>query len=186
MRHWLLAGIAAVLACQAGLYAENITPAEQAFFDGQVAKLIKVDVRPLHGLALDQCFDVPFYDLKLRIHQAGGLETVEMLVARQGQKMIEVSSPGTDAEMPQLKGMLKPQFKLRNDKDAQVLQEALDTLYPIASGFGDEDLKAKAIKHEGDQWVFVRGKFADNGKGFVFKTAPDGSITSVSYSLGLK
>ena len=85
--------------------------------------------------------------------------------------------------MPDFKKLIKPQFKLKSDADAQALQSALDVLFPITER---DDQAAKTIKHGGNQWTFVRGKFFEKSRGFIVDTSSDGSVTGVKYSLEIK
>ena len=94
--------------------------------------------------------------------------------------------PTTNQDCPWLTKIIKKEFKLKTDEDAKVLEAALDVLYPISDHFGGRDHKAKAIRKEDGRFVFVRGVFFKDLKGFVVETGENGSISKVSYSLKLE
>ncbi len=54
-------------------------------------------------------------------------------------------------------------------------------VFPI---FGP-DAGARAIRHSGNDWTFVRGQFFDNAMGFVLTTDATGRITAVRWALKL-
>jgi hypothetical protein len=85
---------------------------------------------------------------------------------------------------------IKPTFSLKLQPDAKMFEQALDVLYPISTGFNDDNLKAKAIKNSGNEWTFVRGqdKFFDRVllQGFVVKTDTKGAVVEVKWATELK
>ena len=70
--------------------------------------------------------------------------------------------------MPKLKSLVKPGFKLKDAKAGKVFEQALDTAFPISTGLGDKNLKAKAIVRDGRKWTFIGGEFFNDLKGFVW------------------
>jgi len=83
--------------------------------------------------------------------------------------------------MPKLKSAIRKDFRLKSQKDAELLQQALDSVCKITSS---SDKRTKAIIHKGDEWIFVRGTFFKKIKGFIFKVS-NGVITEIKYSLGI-
>jgi hypothetical protein len=182
MRHYFLVKLvlcAAVIPASFALAA--VTPQEQTFISQHIGDLVKVEPTRLQGLALDQVFQAPIYSIKVTV--AGGTQTV--LAARVESDLVDISLPNTTAAMPRFLKLISPKFKLAGEKDAQAFQEALDALYPIDTDFSKDDLKAKAIKHSGTTWTFVRGKFFDHLKGFVVTTDAAGTVTEIKYSLSI-
>lgn len=158
-----------------------VTPQERTFIDKHIADLVQMQPTRLDGAALDQVFHGRIYNIKITI--GGGEQTV--LAAHIGNTLVDISLPSTDAQMPHLQKLVSAKFKLADEKDAQVFQTALDALYPINTDFSKDDLKAKAIRHAGKTWTFVRGKFFDHFKGFVVTTDDAGAVTQISYSLSI-
>jgi hypothetical protein len=164
--------------------AQDATAEEKSFFEKNVGKLVKLEPTPMNGEALAKVFAAKFYSVKVSMGDDGGMTT--LTVARKGNELSVVSTPGTTADMPGLKTMVKPDFKLKTDTDGIVFQAALDILYPIDDRFDKEDAKVKAVKHSGNQWTFVRGKFFDDLKGIIVTTDANGTITKIGYSLEIK
>lgn len=184
MRHALLLAVLCLGFFTLAARAEDATAEEKAFFEKNVTKLIQLDPTPMTGEALAKVFIAKFYSVKVSMGEDGAMTT--LTVARKGNDMSQVSTPGSTADMPELKALVKPDFKLKTDTDGIVFQAALDVLYPIDDRFDKEDVKAKAVKHSGNQWTFIRGKFFDNLKGIIVTTDANGTITKISYSLEIK
>src|SRR5947209_6329368 len=90
-------------------------------------------------------FATPFYNVKLTIKSPDGAQTQDLVVYRQGDKLLTVSSGHTDGDLPELVKMFNGTFKLKTDEDGKTLQKALDVVY------GDEDKKIAAVSHSGNQ-----------------------------------
>jgi len=164
--------------------AEEATAEDKAFFEKQVGKLVKLEAQPLTGESLGKVFTAKFFNLEVRIGADGG--GMDLIVARSGDNIVEVTKPGSTSDMPDLKALVKADFKLKTEANAKTFEAALDQLYPIDARFDKEDLKAKAIKQKGTEWTFIRGKFFDDFKGIIVKTDADGNITSIQHSLDIK
>ena len=78
--------------------------------------------------------------------------------------------------------MFRPDFKLKSDADARVLQAAFDAIFPI---IGSGDQKVATFKHTGNQWIFVRGEFFDSLMGFVVTTDGGDAVTGVKFVMKL-
>jgi hypothetical protein len=160
--------------------AQETTAPDQAFFEKSIGKLLKVEPSPLTGEALEKVFGAKFYQVKVSLKDGSSMMLV---AARAGESLSEVSLPGTTADLPELKALVKPDFKLKADADGKAFEAALDLLYPPDTRY---DEKRKAIRHAGTQWTFIRGEFIDNFKGLVVATDADGTITSIKYSREIK
>jgi hypothetical protein len=160
-----------------------LTPQEQAFFKQHLSDIVKIEPTRLSDPAIEQVFKAPLYDVKVEIIEGSSTEESHLIVARVDQDLVQMSSPGTTEDLPQVQKLIDPQFKLQSEQDAKKLEKAIDAIDPIST-FGD-DAKAKAIKHEGNQWLLIRGEFFKKHKGYVFTTDKDGHITALKYSLEL-
>ncbi len=159
-------------------YAAGRAGPDQQFFEKHVNELVKVQAVPLDNPALDKVMAGKFFTLNLTVAQ--GIETE--VVARLGDKIVQITLPSETAPIPGLKELVKPDFKLSSDADAHALQDVFDILYPVDS----DGAKVKTIRHEGDTWTFVRGKFFEHLEGLIVKTDAKGTIESVSRSLEVK
>lgn len=181
MRHNRLAlsWFAWILVLAPQLHADQSTD-DQAFFDKQTAKFIKLQPTRLTDPALEKVFMAMMY--KVNIIGSDGSNTTA-IVARTGDDITIVSIPSSTAEMPDLVKLLKPEFKLKSASDGKTFQDALDAVYPIDTTFNKDDVNAKATRHKGNQWTFIRGKFFDHFKGFIVTTDPAGHVTAVKWTL---
>ncbi len=175
--------VSVLLCCAAALpaTAQTLTPAERAFFDQHISEVVTFEPTPL-AAAPPRVFAMRFYAVQVNLAQDTANFTKKLIVAPVGSHLVNVSVPGSDADMPGLLKALNPSFRLATAADAAALQQALDTVYPIED---KADLKLRANRRMGNQWLFVRGEFFDDRKGFVFETDAKGSVTAVKYSLRL-
>ena len=161
--------------------AQEATVEERAFIDKNIGKLIKLDPAPVTGEALEKVFGATFYVVKVSLGNSGG--TAMLVATRVGDNLSDVSMPGATVDMPALKALVKPDFKLKSDGDGKVFEAALDLLYPPDTRY---DEKRKAVKLAGTEWTFIRGMFIGDYKGLVVTTDADGTITSIKYSREIK
>lgn len=179
-----LAGALAALAllAAAGIVARAQAPSDddKAFFQKQIGTLVKLDPHPIAAAAeIAKVFSGSFFNVDVTVAD----NTNKVVAVRSGDDLVQVPIPSTTADMPELFKLVKPGFKLAGDDDGKAFEAALDAIYPIDTTFGKDDLNAEAVKHNGNEWNFVRGKFFDHFKGFVVTTKDDGSITGIKYSL---
>lgn len=184
LRIWGVALAAALVVTSNPARAGGVSADEQKFIDAHIGNIVKVEPTKLTDPSLGRVFSAAFYKVEVKVTQGGATQSMDVTVARVGDELVEVSRPSTTEDVPALKKMINPAFSLKTEKDAKEVEAALDVLYPI-SKFGDKDAKGKAIKHNGNDWVFVRGAFFDHHLGFVFTTDAKGSVTGVKFSLEL-
>ena len=160
---------------------QEATADDKAFFEKNVGKLVKLDPAPITGQALEKVFGAKFYSVKASMGGEDGVKT--LVAARFGDDLKDVSMPETNAEMPALKALVKPDFKLKADADGRTFEQALDLLYPVDVRY---DEKRKAVRHSGTEWTFIRGTFIGDFKGLVVTTDANGTITGIRYSREIK
>jgi len=165
-------------------YPQDITQSEESLIREEVCRRIKIDAKPIDTPTMGKIFYGTFYQIKLsREDPDGGLLGMgDLILIRVDDHFVMSEDTGTSKSMPSLKSLLKKDLRLNNMEDAQMIQDALDSIYKISS-FSDENVKA--IKQIGDEWIFIRGKFFDKYKGFIFDTK-DGVIVEVKYSLDIE
>jgi hypothetical protein len=161
---------------------DGLPAGEQAFFDKNISNVVQIVPTRLNDPGFLKVFSTPFYTVKITIKQGDGEEDNSIIVARIDDKLVSVSQPGSDADLPDFAKMLSPDFRLKADDDAKALQAALDLAYPI---IGDANQKVEAFRHSGTEWVFLRGVFFDTRMGYTFVVDADGTIKSVRYGLKL-
>jgi len=153
---------------------------DQAFFDKQTSKFIKLQPKRLTADVLNKVFNAILYQVNVVTSDGGGNNAV---VARTGDDIAIITIPSSTAEMPDCVKLIKADFTLKSDADAKMFQDALDVVYPIDTTFNKDDVNARAIRHNGNQWTFVRGKFFDHFKGFIVITEDSGKVTNVKWTL---
>jgi len=166
-----------------GAAAQNRPPDEKEFVLQHLQNIVRVDPVRLTDPAVTSVFAVPLYRVMVEIGDPNGAARTSVMVGRQGDTLVVVSQPGEDQDRPDILKLLRPQFKLTGAAAAETVQNALDLVYPIIGSSADE--KAKAFRHRGNDWIFVRGKFFDASMGFVLTTDASGTITGVRYVLKL-
>ena len=166
---------------------QSLTEAEEQAIHATILKREKVeietDITKLESKALTRTFSAQFYDTTITRRNNNYSSESEVILAIQKGQVIEIDKPSTNQPVPELKKFLKIDFQLKSRQDASILEEALDILYPIREEYGSEDIEHKAIRQNGNQWLFIRGVFFRDLKGFIFKTDNNGNILSVDYSL---
>ena len=161
--------------------AQEATADDKAFFAQNIGQLIKLEPTPITGEALAKVFAAKFYTVKVKMGENGDPAT--LVAARLGDTLSEVSLPEKTADMPALKALIKPDFKLQADADGKAFEAALDVLYPADTRY---DEKRKAVKHTGTEWTFIRGTFIADFKGLVVTTDANGTITHIKFSREIK
>jgi hypothetical protein len=173
--------LAALLLLTLNGHGQEATVEERAFFEKNIARLVKVEPKPISGQALERVFGAKFYTVSVSM---GGEQGMKSLVAARVQdELKDVSLPEINADLPALKSLVKPDFKLKGDAAGKVFEEALDLLYPVDVRY---DEKRKAVRHVGAEWLFIRGTFIADFKGLVVTTDADGTIRSIKYSREIK
>ena len=164
-------------------WGAELTADEKAFLDQHVSDLVKIEYARLSDPAVVKVFATAFYTLNVDIDVGdGGTSANSAIVARQDDKLVSIHRPSTDGDCPAILQMIRPDFRLKTDNDARVVQAALDAVFPI---IGSSDQKAKNFKHAGHQWKFIRGEFFDAKMGFLVTTDNSGAVTGVQFVLKL-
>jgi hypothetical protein len=165
-------------------YPQDLTQSEEGLIRKEICRWIKIDAKPIDTPILGKIFYGTFYEIKLSREDPDGsiFGMGKLMLVRVDDHFVIPENIATNKSMPSLKSLLKKDLRFKNMKDAQMIQDALDNIYKISS---ISDKNAKGIKQKGDEWIFIRGKFFDKYKGFIFKTK-DGVIVEVKYSLHIK
>jgi len=142
--------------------------------------MIEIIPQELKSTALSQVSKARFYKVTLKIILSDNTWTGQDLhFVYDGKKFLTLGPIDTNRKMSNFRSMLSRQFKIKSKEDAQVLEAAMDTLFPVSSF----DIEDKTMRQEGQKWIFIRGKFFEDEKGFVFTTDKNGRITEVEYFL---
>lgn len=166
------------------LLAAPVTDAERDAIRREVLRRIRIEPERLDHAALATVFDAAFYKAEVQVDQGGGSSTSATIqLSRAGEDWVEIETPTTDQALPVLTRLVKPDFVLDGKASAEVFEQALDQLYPMRS-FGSKK-EPKEILRQGTTWIFVRGSFFDDKKGFLVATDEAGRITGIRQQLRL-
>ncbi|MFT5131415.1 MAG: hypothetical protein ACI8W8_005051 [Rhodothermales bacterium] len=170
------------------LYSAEITPEENALIGAEVRKLYKLRTKAesLSSEAVSKVTNAKVYSVKVTIAGPDGETSEKIKFVKDGDAFSTITRPSTNEKCPELKALIKKDFRLKTEEDAKALEAALDALYPLSEHFGGKDKKAKAIRRTANSVTFVRGEFFKDFKGYVFETDDNGAIVEVRYSLGIK
>ncbi len=160
---------------------QKAAPDDLAFITAHMDQLVQLRPERLGDAAVASVFAPPIYRVNIIINDPAGNPTTSMIVARSGDTIVPISAPGEERDCPEILKLLRPAFRLNGDAAATTVQSALDAVFPVFGG----DVNARAIRHSGREWTFVRGKFFDNAMGFVLTTDATGRITGVRWALKL-
>ncbi len=168
------------------VFGEGITPKQQAQFTQHFLSQFYVTLWPLSAEAHKGVIEDQLYAVRI-ISKREDVSNDRDVVSYDGKSFHSLPLTDTDKDLPGLLVLLDKSFKLKSDADAQCFQTALDEVYPVnrKGDFGDDE-DVKSIRHDGNRWYFIRGKFFEKLKGFVLTTQDDGTITKVAYSLQIK
>ena len=161
--------------------AQTVPQDELAYIRAHMDQLVQLNPLRLDDAAVRAVFAAPIYLVRIIINDPNGNPTTSLMVARSGDSLVAISQPSEEGDCPDIHKLLKPGFKLTSAAAAATVQSALDAVFPVSG----PDAEARAIRHTGNEWTFVRGKFFDNGMGFVMRTDATGRITGVRWSLKL-
>ncbi len=146
-------------------------------------EMVEVTSAPLDSPALKRVSEARFYRVTLKIHESkDAYSKSEYPFGFDGTNWVRIEMATGNRKMPLFKGLLSTKVRLKNKDDAEVMEAALDVLFPIHDG----DEKKKSIRQQASGWIFVRGEFFDDQSGFIVTTDKDGAIMELEYSLEIK
>lgn len=147
-----------------------------------IANRIESNPVVLDSMALRSVFTPAFYAVEVKIHTTDqAYQTMQMLMAETKDGFVFLEKPSTNQKLPNFKKMIKSGFTLKTKKDAAVLMEAIDALFPENANFGEE--KIRQIRQKDNRWELLMGEFFQNYSGYLIVTDVSGAITDIEYSL---
>jgi len=153
----------------------ELSPKEQASVEGTIREMISTDTKLVANDAVEKVFG-RLAATRLEFRKASGVtHRIELKFVLKDETAVEV-------DRDKLASAVKETFLLKDDASAKDFEAALDAMYPIRAG----DVKLKAIERDDEKWIFVRGDFADDKKGFIVTTDKTGKITDVDYTLRIR
>ncbi len=152
----------------------------------EIIKGLSADIKVSEGVekiqepALSTCFASPFYLAEIEIGE--WVWKTKISFARTNKGMVMIRKPGTEKKLPELLGLLNPEFTLETEEDGQSMLSALKAIYP---SYVKDDFTPRMEKR-GNQWVFIFNKFFENLSGIAVVTDDQGRILRIARSLRIQ
>ncbi len=155
---------------------------EQAILK-KVNEQTKVTAREVKDASVAKCFSGPIYktEVKYNLNQATYFDKSIYTIKK--DDVIEIAVPSTNSEMPELQGIVNPEFKLKTKEDGESLIKAMQALF--GSTFKADKVETHFVQN-GTTWTLITGTFLKEFSGYTFETNSDGKITKISRALGIK
>ena len=151
----------------------------------QVLSWMNVEVVKQSSIIQKMLFDCQFYSATPVLKSPDGSESSfgrYQFYSHDGV-LGSMTEPYTTQPLPELQLCIKSGFQVTNQDQAQLLFEAIETVYPNDSMF-DQNYAKEIIKKE-KEWHLIDGEIFDDKKGYVIKVNDKGHVTKVIRSLNL-
>ncbi|ARP40737.1 hypothetical protein [Vibrio syngnathi] len=151
----------------------------------QVSSWINIQVTPQSSIIQKMVFNCKFYSAIPSIKSPDGNEISSGSYRFYSHNGVlgAMTEPFTTQPLPELTMCLKEEFKVTNQDQAQLLFEAIETVYPDNSMF-DERFPKEIIKNSYG-WHFINGEIFGDKKGYVVESTSEGKVTKIIRSLNL-
>lgn len=150
-----------------------------------VMSWMNVEVIKQSSIIQKMVFDCQFYSATPVLKSPDGSESSfgrYQFYSHQGV-LGSMTEPYTTQPLPELQLCIKSGFQVTDQDQAQLLFEAIETVYPNDSMF-DQNYAKEIIKKD-DAWHLIDGEIFDDKKGYVIKVNSKGHVTKVIRSLNL-
>jgi len=142
-------------------------------------KNVKVIPKLLESKELKKVSSGAFYHVEIEERSSEEILFIDKLCVRIGKKFIIIEDNSASNKMPLFLSTIKSSFKIKTEKDAEIFEKALYTIYPIS------DRKGTSLKKNGNKWIFVGGQFFEKLKGFVVEISATGTVTGIEYAFDI-
>lgn len=150
-----------------------------------VMSWMKVDVMKQSSIIQKMVFDCQFYSAIPTLKSPDGSESSfgrYQFYSHNGV-LGSMTEPYTTQPLPELQLCIKSNFQVTDKDQAQLLFEAIESVYPNESMF-DQNYAKEIIKQEG-AWHLIDGEIFDDKKGYIIEVNAQGHVTKVIRSLNL-
>jgi len=150
-----------------------------------VSSRINIEVVQNKSIIQSMVFNCQFYTATpyLMSPDGGQSSSESFLYYLNNDSLGLMTIPYTTEPLPELNFCLKPEFLVNSKEQAQLLFEAIETVYPAESMF-DERFEKQLLKVD-NGWVYINGEFFDEKKGYIAETTPQGKVIKITRSLNL-
>ncbi|CAV27140.1 hypothetical protein [Vibrio atlanticus] len=151
----------------------------------QVSSWIDIQVTPQNSIIQKMVFNCNFYLTTPSIKSPDGNESSSGSYRFYSHNGVvgAMTEPFTTQPLPELTMCLKEDFIVTNQDQAQLLFEAIETVYTNHSMF--DDRFPKEIVKTSTGWNFINGEIFGDNKGYAIESTPEGKVTKIIRSLNL-
>jgi hypothetical protein len=152
---------------------KTVSDEDMAAINAYFNEKIEYIKTPVQSAALEQVFNAKFYSVTEKIKQGDYGFSESSFIAFAENNKYEVLM-----NKAMLTNLVAPEFKIENEQNAIVFQDALNALYPP----GTFDIKHIQCYKKDNSWCFVRGESFGDKKGFVVRLNANNAIEKIEYS----
>ena len=163
-----------------GISNQNVLSQDKKIIEDYLVSKLAYRVNEIDPAAVNKVFMGKFYIVSSGYTDIEGTGYCSNFYFNDnGGKLVEFEQPTADKEFPILLGMVKKDFRLKDEPSAKIYETALNVLFPV------KDSEKAGLKHmkKNGQWIFIRGKFFDDYTAFIITTSPVGEITKIEIKL---
>lgn len=151
----------------------------------EVKTWIDIDVVQKKSVIQKMVFSCDFYvaSPKFKTPDGGSTGIGGYLFYKKGDQLDMLIQPSSDEAMPVLQSCIKSNFTVTDEDGAQLLMEAIESVFAQDQMFSDSF--EKQIKKTTKGWELITGDFFEDLSGYVIKTDKTGKIIQIRHSLSL-
>jgi|GEM_PF-2724572 len=142
-------------------------------------KTVQTIPSPIKRKAIDTVFGDKLFSVIVVVRKDRSSRAETSPVALRAGKVLKIEEPSREMDaVPILRSLIRKDYRLRTEADAETLLDALTAVYPPRKG----DREAQEVIKTEAGWLVVTGDYIGDRKGFSFSTNADGVITGIKYS----
>ncbi|WP_155692126.1 hypothetical protein [Aliivibrio fischeri] len=151
----------------------------------EVQTWIEIEVAQKKSTIQKMVFSCDFYvaSPKFKTPDGGTTGIGGYLFYKNGEQLDSLVQPSSNETMPALQSCIKPNFTVIDEDGAQLLMEAIESVFAQDQMFSDSF--EKQVKRTTKGWELITGDFFEDLSGYIIKTDKAGKITQIRYSLNL-
>ncbi|MUJ25675.1 hypothetical protein [Aliivibrio fischeri] len=151
----------------------------------EVQTWIDIEVAQKKSTIQKMVFSCDFYvaSPKFKTPDGGTTGIGGYLFYKNGEQLDSLVQPSSNETMPALQSCIKPNFTVTDEDSAQLLMEAIESVFSQDQMFSDSF--EKQVKRTTKGWELITGDFFEDLSGYIIKTDKAGKITQIRYSLNL-
>ena len=161
----------------------EISETDRAHINDKIHDRLSVEIRELKSSAISEIMQGQFIatDVEFQVSDDGrnGFSMPPFVLLEGELKELETLSQ--DRDLPMFTSLIKQDFRLKTDADAEKIELVMEALYPSRRF----DKKVQKIVQIDNAWVFVRKKTFGKPSGLVVTTSQDGKVQNTKFEINL-